>query len=267
MSPQRIAAIALRQFYIMRGSPARILPIFIWVGVDMVLWGFFTRYLNHVTDSGLDFVPRLLGAVLLWDFFIRVMIGMTSAFFEDVWARNFLNLFTSPLSIPEYVGGLVLTSIATSALGLMLMMLMASAIFGLSFLTYGLLLIPFLLILFLFGIALGIFCSALVMRLGPATEWLIWPIPAVISPFAGVFYPLSTLPEWMQFIGRTLPPSYVFDGIRALSAGQHFPLAALMGSLALTLGYIAIAIAYFLHVYRHAVRSGLLARYHAESVN
>ncbi|WP_197495888.1 hypothetical protein [Acidihalobacter yilgarnensis] len=101
MNLQRIAAIALRQFYIMRGSPARILPIFIWVGVDMVLWGFFTRYLNQISGSGLDFVPRLLGAVLLWDFFTRVMLGMTAAFFEDIWARNFLNLFATPLSIPN----------------------------------------------------------------------------------------------------------------------------------------------------------------------
>ncbi|WP_197495887.1 ABC transporter permease [Acidihalobacter yilgarnensis] len=161
----------------------------------------------------------------------------------------------------------MLTSIVTSALGLALMMVMASTIFGLSFLAYGLLLIPFLAILFLFGIALGIFCSALVLRLGPASEWLIWPIPAVISPFAGVFYPLSTLPTWMQAIGRLLPPAYVFDGIRALAAGAHFPLITLMWSFALAALYIVAATAYFLYVYRHAVRSGLLARYHAESAN
>ena len=29
------------------------------------------------------------------------------------------------------------------------------------------------------------------LRLGPAAEWFIWPIPALISPFAGVFYPLT----------------------------------------------------------------------------
>lgn len=267
MNPQRIAAVALRQFYIMRGSPARILPIFVWVGVDMLLWGFFTRYLNQISGNGMDFVPRLLGAVLLWDFFVRVMIGMTSAFFEDIWARNLINVFATPLSIPEYISGLVLTSIATSLMGLILMMLMASLFFGLSFFTYGLLFVPFLAILFLFGIALGIFCSALVLRLGPASEWLIWPIPAIISPFAGVFYPLHTLPGWMQAIGHLLPPSYVFDGIRALSAGAAFPASSLAWSLALVTLYVIAAAAYFQHVFRHAVRSGLLARYHAETAN
>ena len=39
-------AIVLRQFYLLRGSPARILPLFAWVAIDIVLWGFITRYLN-----------------------------------------------------------------------------------------------------------------------------------------------------------------------------------------------------------------------------
>jgi len=95
-------------------------------------------------------------------------------------------------------------------------------VFGLSFLSYGLLLIPFLLVLFLFGIALGIFASTVVLRLGPASEWFIWPVPALISPFAGVFYPVATLPAWMQGIAHVLPPSYVFEGMRAIVAGAEF---------------------------------------------
>src|SRR5579875_2493743 len=99
MTASRILAIMLRQFYLFRGSPARILPLFAWVAVDIVLWGFITRYLNSVASSGFNFVPALLGAVLLWDFLVRVMQGVTTAFLEDVWSRNFLNFFASPLSI------------------------------------------------------------------------------------------------------------------------------------------------------------------------
>src|SRR2546426_1770653 len=204
MSLNRTFAIVLRQFYLVRGSPARVLPLFAWVGIDMVLWGFITRYLNAVSSAGFDFVPVLLGAVLLWDFFIRVMHGVTMAFFEDVWSRNFLNFFASPLAISEYVAGLVLSSIGTSSVGLLVMFSLATAFFGLSFLSYGLAVVPFLLVLFVFGVAFGIIGAAIVLRFGPATEWFIWPIPALISPFAGVFYPLSTLPVWMQYVSRVL---------------------------------------------------------------
>ena len=170
----------LRQYYLMRGSPARVLPLFAWVAVDMVTWGFITKYLNAVSGSGFNFVPSLLGAVLLWDFFVRVMQGVTTTFFEDVWSRNFLNIFATPLSISEYVSGLVLSSIATSSVGLVVMLVLATAVFGLSFFVYGVLLIPYLLVLFLFGIALGVIGCGIVLRLGPASEWFIWPIPALI---------------------------------------------------------------------------------------
>src|ERR671934_1668141 len=128
-----VFAIVLRQLYLMRGSPARVLPLFAWVAIDIVLWGFITRYLNAVASPGFDFVPVLLGAVLLWDFFTRVMQGLTMAFFEDVWSRNFLNIFSSPLTIAEYLAGLVLTSITSSAVGLVVMVVLAGAVFGLSF--------------------------------------------------------------------------------------------------------------------------------------
>jgi len=263
----RPGAIVLRHFYLMRGSPARVLPLFAWVGVDIILWGFITRYLNAVTSAGMNFIPVMLGAVLLWDFFARVMHGVATAFFEDVWSRNFLNLFASPLAVTEYVTGLVLSSIATSSLGLAAMVLLATTLFGLSFLGYGVALVPFLLVLFLFGIALGIVGSALVLRFGPAAEWLIWPIPALVSPFAGVFYPLSTLPRWMQWLSHLLPPSYVFEGMRAVVSGKAVSWTSLWGGASLAVGYVLLAGWLFSRVYRHAVRTGLLARYSAESVN
>ena len=267
MAFHRAAAIVLRQFYLIRGSPSRIFPLFVWVAIDMVLWGFMSRYLNSVTAPGLDFVPALLGAVLLWDFLTRVMQGVTMAFFEDVWSRNFLNVFATPLSITEYVGGLVLSSIATSSIGLLVMLLVAGAAFGLSLFTYGLMLVPFLLVLFLFGIALGIFGAAVVLRLGPSAEWFVWPIPAVVSPFAGVFYPLSTLPEWMRAVSHLLPPSYVFEGMRTIVAGGAFSGTSLLWGVGLAVLYILLAGWFFSRVHRHAVRTGLIARYSAESVS
>jgi ABC-2 type transport system permease protein len=267
MNFTRVSAIVLRQFYLIRGSFSRVVPLFAWVGIDIVLWGFITKYLNSVAGSGFNFVPVLLGAVLLWDFFARVMQGVTMAFFEDVWSRNFLNLFATPLSMSEYVGGLVITSILTSSIGLLVMLLLAILVFGLSFFSYGLVLIPFLLILFLFGIALGIFACAMVLRLGPSAEWFVWPVPALISPFAGVFYPLSTLPQWMQYLSHILPPAYVFESLRAIISGRAFPGLYLIAGIGLDVLYILLAYLFFSRTYRYAVRTGLIARYSAESVS
>ena len=266
MKLRPVAAIALRQFYLMRSSPTRILPMLAWVGIDIVLWGFISRYLNSVTAGGMNFISSLLGAVLFWDLFTRVMQGVTMAFFEDVWSRNFVNVFASPLLISEYLTGLVLTSVATSFAGLVVMIVLASSLFGLSFLSMGLLLLPFLLVLYLFGVAFGVLACALVLRFGPASEWLVWPIPAMLSPFVGVFYPLATLPAWMQGIGHALPPSYVFENMRSIVAGHGYSAAGLVVGVVLAIAYVVLAGMVFARIYRYAVRSGLLARYSAESV-
>ncbi len=267
MRPRRVAAIVLRPFYLVRGSRSRLLPLFVWAGIDIVLWGFISRYLASTGAFRLSLVTVLLGAVLLWDFQARVMQGVTMAFFEDVWSRNFLNVFASPLRLSEYLAGLVLSSILTSAVGLAVMLLLAVLAFGLSFAAYGLPLAAFFLVLFLFGIALGIAGSAVVLRLGPAAEWFIWPVPAVLAPFACVFYPLATLPAWMQWIARLLPSSYVFEGMRAVVAGQGAPAGALVGGALLAALYILLACWAFAGVHRYAVRTGLIARYAAESVS
>lgn len=267
MSTNRIFAMVLRQLYLIRGSFSRVFPMFAWVGVDMILWGFLTRYLNTVAPPGFNFVPALLGAVLFWDFFIRIMQGVTMAFFEDVWSRNFLNIFATPLSISEYIYSLIFTSIATSIVGLGVMLFIAVGLFKLSFLIYGLMAIPFILVLFLFGIALGIFGCALVLNFGPASEWFIWPIPALISPFAGVLYPLSTLPEWMRMVSYALPPSYVFEELRVIIAGGVPSAVPLLIGSCLAVMYIFIAYLLFVKVYKHALRTGLIARYSAESLS
>jgi len=266
MNLRRIAAIVLRQYYLMRTSPTRLVPLFAWAAIDIVLWGFIARYLNGVTEGGPNFTFTLLGAVLLWDFFTRVMHGITTAFLEDVWSRNLLNVFATPLRVSEYVTGLVVTSIATSMIGLAVMLALATGVFGLSFFAYGAAAVPFVLVLFLFGIALGIFASALVLRLGPASEWLVWPIPALLSPFAAVFYPIAVLPAWMQWFAHLLPPSYVFEGMRAIVAGQAFSWSSLAWGFGLAIVQIAIAQYVFVRVFRATVKSGLLARYSAESV-
>src|SRR5687767_384331 len=259
MNPSRTWAIALRQFYLLRGSPIRILPLFIWVAIDILLWGFITKYLNSMASQGTNFIPILLGAVLLWDFFTRVMHGVATSFFEDVWSRNFLNVFASPLRISEYLTGLVLTSLVTSVVGLAVMLVLATGVFGLSFAPYGAMLLPFFVVLVMFGVALGIVGTALVLRMGPAAEWVVWPIPALLSPFAVVFYPPSILPSWMQLISSVLPPAYVFESMRTILSGEQARASSLIVATVLAAVELALACWFFARVFRYGVRTGLIA--------
>lgn len=266
MNFTRIAAIPLRQLYLYRSSAARVVPLFAWVTIDMVLWGFMTKFLGSLAHTSYRFVPALLGAVLFWDFMTRVLQGVTTTFFEDVWSRNFLNVFATPITMAEYISGLLSTSLATSIVGLAVMIAVATLAFGLNFASYGAMLLPFVLVLFLNGMALGVAAIAMVLRFGPAAEWFVWPIPALLAPFACVYYPLATLPAPMQWLARLLPPSYVFEGMRAVVAGHTFNGAYLAVAFVLAIAYMVLAYWIFARVYRHAVQTGLIARYSAETV-
>jgi len=265
MNITRISAIFLRYFYLVRGNFQRLVQMFVWATFDVILWGFITKYLGGVAEGGIAAVSTLLGAIMLWDFLTRAMQGVSTPFLEDVWARNLLNMFASPLKQGEYIIALAAISVCTSLIGLVVMLVLAYAFFGYSLFSLGLMLVPFIFTLFLSGIALGIFATSVLLRLGPSSEWFIWPMPVVLSPFVGIFYPISVLPQWMQAVSRVLPPTYVFEGMRAALLEGQFSISSLGIGLGLSLGYVALAYVIFVRTYRKAVKSGAVARYSAES--
>ena len=126
-------------------------------------------------------------------------------------------------------------------------------------------LVPFVLVLFLSGIALGIAGSAMVLRLGPASEWFLWPMPALIAPFAGVYYPVSTCRAGCRRSRAAAAFLCLRRHARHRAPSRHGTLRSLAIGLALSVLYIVVAAIFFRQVYRFAVRTGLLARYSAES--
>jgi len=209
-------------------------------------------------------VPSLLGAVLLWDFFIRVMQGVTTTFFEDVWSRNFLNVFATPLSISEYVGGLVLSSIATSSVGLVVMLVLPPPSLACRFFVYGALLIP------ITGAVSVRNCTGRDRLRDRSAAWTGGRVVHLADSGADFaagrrFYPLSTLPAWMRFLSRLLPPSYVFESMRSIVLKRPGSPAPLFWGAALDVVFLLLASWFFRSIYHHAVRTGLIARYSAES--
>ncbi|MDD2731522.1 MAG: ABC transporter permease, partial [Candidatus Portnoybacteria bacterium] len=257
MRPSSIYAIFLRQIYLTKSNPARLTGIFVWVVLDIVQWGFITKYLGGFGGAAFTLASVILGAVILWEFFVRIQHGIMTAFLEDIWSRNFINFFASPLKIGEYISGLVLTSIVTGVAGFAAMFLLAGALFDYNILRLGVMILPFIFILFIFGTAMGTFVSALIFRLGPAAEWLGWPIPFALSVFAGVFYPLSVLPVGMQMISKLIPASYVFESMRAIINSGAFSgqmAINLFLGFALASIYLLLAYIFFVKIYRYNLR-------------
>ena len=237
-----------------------------WLIIDIFQWGLITKYLSSFGGAVFSFTTVIFGAIILWEFMGRVQTGIMTAFLEDIWTSNFINFFASPLEIKEYLSGLILTSIFTSAIGLSVMLLIAGLIFGYNILIIGLYILPFLLILFIFGVAMGLFITTIIFKLGPSAEWLGWPIPAVMSIFVGVFYPISVLPSYMQVISKILPPTYVFESIRMLLAGNFNVGLNLVLGFVLSVVFLFVMYLFFLKVYKQNLKTGSISRFSAESV-
>ena len=263
MNPKRIFAIFLRQLFLLkRGS--RLINIFYWSSIDLILWGFITVYLNSVGGSSLNFMTVMLGAVILWNFLFRVQYGVTVSFLEDSWARNFMNLFSSPLSTSEYVSGLILTSIFNGLASLVTAVIIARLIFSYSIFQLGIAVLPFIVILFIFGWAIGLFATAVVMRLGPSAEVFAWSFPALFTPFSSVFYPIYALPQALQPIANALPTAHVFEGMRSVILAGSFDSSRLFLALGLALFYFVLSYAFLLWSYRAVLRKGLFTRFYTD---
>lgn len=266
MSFQRINAIFVRQWFLIMSNPVRLVNIFLWLFIDIFQWGFISKYLGSLGQATFSFVTVILGAVILWGFLTRIQQGIMTGFLEDIWSDNFVNFFASPLKMKEYLLGLVLTSIMTTSIGFLTMVLIAGAVFGYNILFIGLYLLPFMLILFIFGMAIGVFMSSVIFRFGPSAEWLGWPVPLLLSIISGVFYPIASLPFFLQSVAKIFPTAYVFESMRLIVSGGNFTfnlgLNLLVGFL-LSLLYLALSYILFIRIYQRNLRTGGISRFSA----
>ena len=269
MSFTRVYAIFLRQVFLIKSNPTRLATIFLWVIVDTFQWGFISQYLSSLGQATFSFITVILGAIILWEFVTRTQHGLMRGFLEDIWAQNFINYFASPLEIREYLAGLIITSIVTSLCGFWIMTLIAGVAFGYNIFKIGLFLLPFVFILFIFGIAMGIFVSAIIFRIGPSGEWLGWPVPLVLSIFSGVYYPISTLPGFLQVVAKLMPPCYVFESMRSILSTGAFSTdlyVHLLIGASLAVLFLLVTYRFFIGIYRYNLKTGAIARFNAEAL-
>jgi ABC-2 type transport system permease protein len=236
------------------------MEIFYWPFLDLLLWGFITLYLVQYRKSLPNFVAFFLGALILWDILFRSQLGVSVSFLEDVWARNFLNLFVSPLTPAEYIVSLMLVSFVKILIASSVMSLLAWVFYSFNIFLIGISLIPFVVNLVILGWTIGIVTTSLILRFGQQAEILAWGIAFLFQPISAVFYPVSILPGFLRSAAHFNPASYVFEGMREVITNSAFPLEKLLWSFGLNAVYILLAAVIFHWVFKTVRRKGLLAK-------
>ena len=265
-SPRRVGALMLRYLYLLRSSWPRLGELLYWPTVQMLTWGFLQTYIgSQAGASGLGgrlavAGGTLVGALLLWDTMFRCQIGFSVSFLEEMWARNLGNLLMSPLRPCEFVAALMAMSLIRLVIGLIPVSIMAIWFFGFNLWALGLPLIGFFLNLVLTSWAIGLVVAGLVLRYGMGAESLAWSILFFFLPFSCVYYPVASLPPWLQTFAWGLPPTYVFEGLRGVLVEHAFRADLFAQGLAINAVLMAAAGAAFLLLLESARRSGALVQ-------
>jgi ABC-2 type transport system permease protein len=256
----RIFAIALRHLYLYKRSPSRLMEIFYWPLLDLLVWGFITIYLAQFQGTLPDFVAFFLGALILWDILYRCQQGISVSFLEEVWSRNLLNLFVSPLRPGEYLIATMLISVFKLLSAALVTVILAWLMYSFNVFLIGFALIPFVLNLIFMGWAIGILTTTLILRYGQKAEILAWGLAFLFQPVSAVFYPVSVLPPFLQKIAWFIPATHVFEGMRSVIRNQGLPLEHLVWAFGLNAVYLFASLLLFYRIFTIVRQKGLLLR-------
>ncbi|MFQ5509642.1 MAG: ABC transporter permease [Leptospirillia bacterium] len=256
----RIQGLTLRYFYLYRSSVPRLLEQLYWPVVDLLVWGFVTIYLRQFEGALPNFLAYFLGGLILWDMLFRSQVGVTVAYLEEVWSRNLLNLFVSPLRTGEFLTASIAIAVMRTVFAAFVTLMIAWLFYGFNAFIMGVWIWTFVGSLMLMGWAMGIFISGLIMRFGQGAESLAWGLIFLIQPVAAVFYPVSVLPPALQHISQFIPAAHVFEGMRQVLDGGGAPLHHLGWAYGLNAVYLSAALWFFYHTLAEAKREGRLLR-------
>ena len=255
---RRVRAMVLRYVYLYRGSWPRILEMAYWPTLQMIMWGFLTIFLASKSGFFVQAAGVLIAAVLLWDVLFRASLGVSLSFLEEMWSRNLGHLFVSPLRPGEFVTALTLMSLIRVLIGVIPAALLAIWLYAYSIFDMGLPLIAFFTNLQVMGWSFGLVVCGLLMRYGLGAESIAWFAIFAVAPFSAIYYPLSVMPDWLQWIAGILPSTHVFEGMRAVLVDNDFRTDLLVNAVALNAAYLSISVLVFLRFFRSARERGLI---------
>ncbi len=261
MKLYRIYGIILRHVYLFKHSINRWSDAIYWPTIDLLLWGLTISFVKSVSPNSYDVVFMVISGILLWIIIWRGQYEISVNILEELWNRNLINLFATPLKFSEWIVALVSLSIIKATLSLSFAAAVAFILYKVRLFAFGFYLIPFALLLFMTGWCVGFLVAGLILRFGSKVEQFAWSALYIFAPFSAIFYPLSILPDWAQKFALLIPTSYVFEGAREVMQKGYLDPSKLVISFILNTIYLILALFFFKRSFDKALKKGLVKIY------
>ena len=258
MNWNKVYGLSLRHFYLIKSSFPRVLDLIYWPTIQIILWGFISKFFSIYSDYYNNTLGVILTCAILYDILFRSSISFNMLFLEEIWSRNFTNLFIAPLKIKEIIVSLIFTALIRTLIGLVPAIMLTAPFFGVSILKLGFPLLLLFLSLYIFGITLGLFVSAGLLRYGPAFENIAWSSLFLLAPLGCIYYPIDILPNFFQIVAKGLPLVYIFDETRNILLNGSLNYENLKYAYLLNLIYLSCGIGLFYYAFLKARIKGTL---------
>lgn len=258
MRLHKIYGVFLRYVYLFKHSFDRLSDAFYWPTIDLVVWGLTSAYLKSLIDDSIPVVMLIVSGIIFWYVIWRAQYELTVNLLEEMWDKNLINTFVSPIKFSEWVTSLLVLGGIKAFISLIFTASIAYLLYKVQIFTLGMYLIPFMALLIMNGWAVGFFVTGIIFRYGSRIQTLAWAMVALISPFCAIYYPVSSLPQWAQYVATVIPASYVFEGMRQVLATGTLNINYLYLSLILNIIYIVLSLVYLNRSFKTLLNRGLI---------
>lgn len=253
----RVRAVVWRHLYNFKHSWDRLSDAFYWPAMDIFIWGLTSMYIRQTAVEMPSIVMLLMTGLVFWMIVWRGQYEITVNLLEEMWNSNLVNLFTTPLSVYEWMMGVVMLGIAKMIITISFAGILVYLLYSVNVFMFGWLILPFMALLLMFGWSVGFIVAGLIIRFGMRIQTLAWTGIYILAPFSAIYYPVASLPVWAQKIARLMPTSYVFEGMRSVIFTGTMDQANLLKSLVLTVIFFMLSIGFFLFCFNQSRKTGL----------
>ena len=228
-----------------------------WPVVGVVSIGFMTRFLE-LSPAQTSFV--LIGTIALS--VVNVcQLEVAYAVLMDVWSKSIKHQFLAPIGIRHLTVGSWLVGMVRGLLVFMLVAALGGWAFGFRVLQPGIGPVA----MFLFGCfvsawIVGVFVCALITLFGNRAEAFAWASVNLVLMLAGIYYPVSVLPDPARAIAAAIPLTYFLDAYRSYFGFATEFASPITTGLVLSALYAVLAHGAFFAAIERARRTGLLLK-------
>lgn len=257
MNIRRIMAMVQRYFYNTKHSYDRLTDMFYWPLMDLLIWGLTGLYFTKLSPDSGNATTILLTGIIFWIVTWRAQYEITTNLLSEMWDRNLVNIFASPLTVYEWIVSVVIFGGLKMVISLLFSAGIAYLIYQYAFFQFGWWLIPIITSLVITGWASGFIVAAIIIRFGMKVQTIAWAGAYLIAPFSALYYPLSVLPDWAQKIALIFPSSYIFEAMRQHIFTNTISMDKIIISFALNGLFLVLSISLFVFSFKKSKKMGL----------